>query len=72
VRVTDAGAASGVGALLETDARGEAEAGVLAGLWRIEVSFAGRSTGRYLLDLRPGQSCSVRFQLKLAPNEFEF
>lgn len=72
VSISDAGAASGVGALLQTDERGEAEADVLAGLWRIEVSFTGRSTERYLLDLRPGQSCSVRFRLEPAPNEFEF
>lgn len=72
VAVADAGTAGSVGALLETDERGEAEAGVLPGLWRVEVSRPGYSPERYLLDLRSGRSCSLRFELRPAPNEFEF
>jgi hypothetical protein len=72
VSIADAGKASAPAARLETDERGEAEVGVLAGLWRIEITHPGYSAGRYLLDLHPGQSCGVRFELEPAPNEFEF
>jgi hypothetical protein len=72
VTIADAGKASGVGALLETDERGEAEAGVLSGLWRVEVALPGYATAGYLLDLEGAQACSLRFALERAPNEFEF
>jgi len=72
VSVNDAGTAGAPGARLQTDDHGEAEVGVLPGLWRIEAALPGYATGRYLLDLRPGQSCRIRFVLDRAPNEFEF
>lgn len=72
VSVTDAGTAGSPGARLQTDEHGETEVGVAAGLWRIEATLPGHATGRYLLDLRPGQSCRIRFVLERAPNEFEF
>jgi len=72
VSIADAGKASAPAARLETDEHGEAEVDVFSGLWRIEVEQPGYSAGRYLLDLRPGQSCGVRFELQRAPNEFEF
>ena len=72
VSVNDAGTAGSPGALLRTDEHGETEVGVAAGLWRIEASLPGYATARYLLDLRPGQSCAIRVVLERAPNEFEF
>src|SRR5580765_8401522 len=40
VRIADA-AGTGAAALVETDEKGEAEVGVRAGLWRLEVSRSG-------------------------------
>jgi len=71
VRIADA-AGTGAGALVETDEKGEAEVGVRAGLWRIEISRPGFGQRRELLELEAGQACTVRFVLKRAPDEFEF
>jgi hypothetical protein len=72
LRISSAGDASGAAVLERTDARGVADLGVGDGLWRIEASRPGFSTSRYLLDLRGGQTCTVRFVLKRAKGEFEF
>jgi len=71
VRIADA-AGTGAGALVETDEKGEAEVGVRSGLWRIEVSRSGFGQRRELLELEAGQACTVRLELKRAPDEFEF
>jgi len=71
VRIADA-AGTGAGALVETDEKGEAEVGVRAGLWRIEVSRSGFGQRRELLELEAGQACTVRLELKRAADEFEF
>jgi len=71
VRFADAGG-TGAGALVETDEKGEAEVGVRAGLWRIEVSLSGYGQRRELLELHAGEACTVGIELKRAPDEFEF
>jgi len=71
VRIADA-AGTGAGALVETDEKGEAEVGVRAGLWRIEISRSGFGQRRELLEIEAGQACTVRLELKRAPDEFEF
>jgi hypothetical protein len=72
LRISSAGDASGAAVLERTDARGVADLGVGDGLWRIEASRPGFSTNRCLLDLRGGQTCTVRFELRRAKGEFEF
>jgi hypothetical protein len=71
VRITDA-SGTGTGAVVETDEKGEAEVGVRPGLWRVEVSLSGFGQRRELLELEAGKACTVRLQLKRAPDEFEF
>ena len=74
VRIADAGGtAAAAAARVETDERGEAEVGVRAGLWQIDASRPGFEPGQYLLELKAGQACDVRFRLReTGPDEFVF
>jgi len=74
VRIADAGGtAAAAAARVETDERGEAEVGVRAGLWQIDASRPGFEPGQYLLELKAGQACDVRFKLReTGPDQFVF
>jgi hypothetical protein len=71
VRIGEAGGL-GSGALVETDARGEAEVRVAAGRWEIEVTATALAPARYVFELPAGQACVLRFTLKRGEDAFPF
>jgi Carboxypeptidase regulatory-like domain len=46
---------------------GYAEASVPAGTWEVEVKLHGYRTARYVLELPPGQACTLEFRLSIDP-----
>jgi hypothetical protein len=68
------GEANGVGpaARVETDSKGEAEVGVAAGRWEIEVTATALAPARYVVELPAGQACVLRFTLKRGEDAFPF
>ena len=48
-----------------SNAKGVAEASVPAGSWEVDVTLGGFRPAHYVLDLPPGQACTLKFRLSI-------
>ena len=51
-----------------SNSTGHADASVPAGKWDVEVKLHGFRTAHYVLELPPGQTCTLEFRLSIDPN----